>query len=428
MRALVISLVWLSLAVPAWVHGAEPLVEQRTVFVKEHQTLEPGYAVGNVAIGAADIADYKVMPGRKQLLIFGKRVGRTSLTIWDQSNVKRHEVLITVTTREEAQVDADLRDLLKDFPSVEVRRLRGDLVVAGTVETRQDLDAVQKIASAARAKSVVRLVPPPNTAAAPVEKPAEKPKESAAPKPAPVTPEKPASAASGASKPASPEKPVAAEKPAPPRPGPVLYDVELIEASSVFRTGSYGQGTQPSGPSLFKGEVTTAPGDEGIVFIPASAVIKDPAKQPKGEVGIRLKLRPTAPDKRGAYSTRVLVETNLPVETASDPQVWRNGRWQFPVVADAPFVIAGRDLLAIAAPGTGKSGEAAQLGKAIDTGSRVARLPGVSSVPEVGAATGVAATVRDLFGIWGGSRKEPPPTQLVVIVRPRAAQAEAEKK
>jgi hypothetical protein len=124
----------------------------------------------------------------------------------------------------------------------------------------------------------------------------------------------------------------------------------------------------------------------------------------------------------------VVVETNLPVESSSDPQVWRNSRWQFPVVGDVPFVIAGRDLLAVPAPSAAKSGTAKELGRAVDTSAKVGRLPGVSSVPEVGAATGAARTVRDLFGLWGGTRSEPPPTQLVVILRPRPGPAEAGKR
>jgi hypothetical protein len=208
----------------------------------------------------------------------------------------------------------------------------------------------------------------------------------------------------------------------------VTYDVELIEASSLFRTGSYEAGIQPSGSSLFKGEVSAAPGEEGVIFIPASAAMaKDPKKVPKGDVGIRLKVRPSPPDRRGAFTTQVIVETNLPVDSASDPKVWRNSRWEFPVTAGVPFGIAGPDLLAVAEPGNVGSSTESRLGKAADTTSTVAGLPGVSNVPEASATSGVIGAVRDLFGLWG-PRKEPPPTQLVVVLRPRLGSGESGKR
>ncbi len=147
MRQLVASASLLCLAViavPAW--GQAIQTDQKTVFINEHQVFDPGYAVGNLVIGSPDIADYKVMPGRRQLLIFGKAAGKTSFTIWDQNNVKRHEIAISVMTREDAQAETDLKDMLKDYPAVGVRRLRGELVITGTVDTEQDLEMVGKIA------------------------------------------------------------------------------------------------------------------------------------------------------------------------------------------------------------------------------------------------------------------------------------------
>ncbi len=55
-------------------------------------------------------------------------------------------------------------------------------------------------------------------------------------------------------------------------------------------------------------------------------------------------------------------------------------------------------------------------------------LPGVSNVPQIGQASGVVGTVRELFGLWG-SRSEPPPNHLLVLVRPRVVTgAESDKR
>jgi hypothetical protein len=377
-------------AVPAWAQA--PQVEQRTVFINEHQVFEPGYPIGNLVIGSPEIADYKVMPDRRQLLIFGKGAGKTSFTIWDQKNVKRHEIVISVMTREDAQAEADLRDLLKDFPNVGVRRVRGELVITGTVDTEQDLEAVERIASVGGAQNLARVSP-----------------RWARPQASPAPGTAPGAATSAA--------PGAARAPAP----VLVYAVELMEASSQFRSGSYETGTQPSGPTLFKGDVMAPPGQEGVLMIPASAVFaRDPSKVPKGESGIRLRFRPAPPERSGALLTHVTVETNLPVDAAAnDSSIWRRSRWEVSVTEGLPFAIAGADLLAVVDPNApAGSATLGRLGNVAETASTVGGMPGVSNAPAVGAAGGVIGAVRDLFGLWG-TQSGPPPTHLLVLVRPQ---------
>ena len=199
-----------------------------------------------------------------------------------------------------------------------------------------------------------------------------------------------------------------------------------MEASSQFRSGTYETGTQPSGPTLFKGDVVAPPGQEGVIMIPASAVFaRDPSKVPKGESGIRLRFRPSRPDKSDALLTHVTVETNLPVEAAKDPAIWRRSRWEVSVAEGLPFAIAGADLLAVvdpnAPPGSATMG---RLGNVAETASTLGGMPGVSNAPAVGAAGGVIGAVRDLFGLWGGPRNEPPATHLLVLVRPQIVAGE----
>jgi Flp pilus assembly secretin CpaC len=129
----------------------------KVIFVREQQSFEPGYVVGDVALGAPEIADFRVLPGRRQLLLFGKTPGRTNLTIWDDRRAKRHEILLSVMTREEAQAEGELRDLLKSFRSVQVRWVRGRLTVIGTVPSAPDLEHVSRIAEAVGALNLVHV-------------------------------------------------------------------------------------------------------------------------------------------------------------------------------------------------------------------------------------------------------------------------------
>ena len=90
------ALVCLQLGMLAFVVAQDIATQELTLFVKEQKPFTPGYAIGNIAIGDPEVADYKVMPGRKEIMLFAKGKGETRLLIWDQKNVKRHDVKITV--------------------------------------------------------------------------------------------------------------------------------------------------------------------------------------------------------------------------------------------------------------------------------------------------------------------------------------------
>jgi hypothetical protein len=366
------------------VSGQQPApapAPERTLFVNEQQTLTPGYAIGNIAIGDAGIADYKVLPGRRELLLFGRSAGTTTLIIWDQRNVKRDEITMVVTTRAAVQLESDLRAMLKDYPTVELRKLGATITIAGTVGSREDQAAIEKIAQAAKVQSLVRV---------------------AAPTPVYQAPPAGATGASGGS--GAAPGPVASPS------APIVdYEVELFEASSQFRTGSYATGVEPSGRSLFKGTVQAPAGGENRIFIGGSAARGRNADEREAS-GIRLILRPSMPDPRGRFETFVLIETNLPFSGETfDPETWRRARWQFTSASGEPFAVTGADLLATpdAAPG---GGGPSRLGSAARTGAQTAaqraRVPGAEAVPILGS----------LFRSSSYKQKK---TQLLVVLRPR---------
>jgi hypothetical protein len=366
----------------------EPIKRDLALFTNEQQTVTPGYPIGNVALGDPTIADFKVMPGRRDLLLLGKGVGQTTLMVWDQANVKRHEFLVAVNTRKALTAETELQTLLKDFPSVTLTRLAGSLVVSGVVTSEDDLTAVEKIAAAAEVKSVVRYA-----AEATGTPTSNMPKPSTGRSDVPGAP---------LSVPATTRR--------------VHYDIEALEASVKFSSGSYATGIEPSGRSLFKGVVDMDLNQEGEIFI--GGVAADPkggAKNTKtadeaGEQsGLRLKLRPTAPDKSGRFKTFVLVETNLPIGSDKyDPAIWRRARWEFSAVSGEPFGITGGDLMAT--PDMANSGSA--LGTATSTASVATRVPGSSKVPGLQYVP--------IFGSLFGSRSyKGKTTQLLVVLRPR---------
>jgi hypothetical protein len=362
----------------------EPVTEEKTVFVAAQQSFTPGFAVGDIAIAEPEIADYKVLRGRKELLLYGKAAGTTTLILWDQRRVKRAVITIHVVTRESVQAEKDLTELVAEFPDVKVRRLKGQLVLTGTVDNASDLEALQKIADTAEAANLVRLSGNAGSAAAP------------------AVPEAPT-----ATNPTTPA-PTAAQTTT------IEYDVDVLEAALAYSSGSYATGVEPSGRSLFRTKVSVAPGARADVYVPGTAIASSDAGkdakskkgkngQPPAPVGIKLTLQPSQFAEDGSFTTVIMVETNVPVEGASDPSITRRARWEMPLAATEPFGLAGAELLAVPTIEQGGS----SVGRVLSAASIVSGLPGVSSAPGVGYVGSVP--------YYSKERK----TQLLALFHPR---------
>lgn len=384
--------------------------EDLTVYVSEIQTVSPGFAMGNIVLADPKIAGYEPTNGRRELMIRGKKTGTTTLSIWDQKGALRRELTLMVTTRDADTADDDLRALLKDFPSVEVRRLGGQLIVAGSVSSKDDLAAIEKMASAAKAKNVVRYVPPGGGVVPPST--------------GPVATTPPANTGG-----------TATTAPAVPGVAAIEYEVELLEASTQFATGSYARGIEPSGRSLYKGTVRAGYGQEGLLFIGGKALAPppDPKEQKKREqearkqggnaaaqappadepeTGIWLTVRPNPPSGGGqVFKTDVMVETNVPLNyDLYDPEQKRRSRWSFSGRSGDPFGLSGNDLLA--APQIAKG---SAVGSATRTAQTASRVPGVSGRPGME----YVPVFGSLFRSNSFKKKQ---TQLLVVLRPRLVQ------
>jgi hypothetical protein len=367
--------------------AADVQTQDLTLYVGEQQTFTPGYAVGDIQVLNPEVANFKVEAGRRALMLVGKSKGETQLIIWDQKRVKRHEIKLMVRSREEMKAETDLKELLKDFPTVQVRRLGEKLVVSGTVSSQADLDAIGRIASVASAENLVRFVrglypgaPPPGstgTGTAPAE-------------PAPGT--------VGVAGPVTP--PPAAGAPQ------IEYEVEVIEGNVAFQSGTYGKGIEPSGPTLFKKVVRAPLGGDVDILVPGVSVTSKNGDKTKSAVPLNLKLRlkPAGISDDGQLTTNVAIETNLPVEGARDPNVNRRARWELVGATDEPFGLAGAELMAMPQVAQNPS----RLGRVLSTATQVTGMPGVS---------GRAGTnyVPSYVPYYDKSKN----TQLIAVFRPR---------
>lgn len=368
------------------------------VLVGDQFVLEPGFAVGDISIADPEIADYRVRPGRKSVLLLGKGSGRTKLICWDQTGKGRSEYTVVVETREQQQAEAKLRALLRDFPSVRVERLEGDLVVSGTVSSEEDLALIERMAASTGAESFVRYAEP----EARLPMPSGDAREPARPGdrglPAP-----PPSGRGGA----------ASASPTPAAGGAMIeYDVQLLEASINFGSSSYETGVEPSGRVLHTAKVRAALGQDGQTMIPGKVIASKDIKIADKDMaasGIRLTFTPESYED-GQLNTRILVETNVPVKSESYvPGGWRRARWESAAALSTPFSVAGADLLVVPELSSG-TGTLTKLSGAADA---VGRFPGVSYLP------GGSYASSSYVPYYNKDRK----THLLVLVRARTVAA-----
>jgi Flp pilus assembly secretin CpaC len=381
------ALVCLQLALVA---AQDAATQELTLFVKDQKPFTPGYAVGNIAIGDPEVADYKVMPGRKEIMLFAKAKGETRLLIWDQKSVKRHDVKITVGVKEEMQAETDLKELLQPFQTVSVRKLGEQMVVTGQVSNDADMDAVSRIAAAASAQNLVRLVKTNSLGAIVGPTPSSGGTTTAPGSDPPV---------------AGPNAPAVAAQ--------VEYEVEVLEANVAFASGTYGVGIEPSGRSLYK-KVVRAPfnGDTEVIIPGTSAMSAKADNKVKQQTSLRMRVRPTALSEEGELTTFVSIETNIPVEGSKDPSISRRARWELVSKHDEPFGIAGAELMAMPQVAQGRS----KLGRILETASGTASLAG--SAPGV---SGYSGYVPSYLPYYDKDKK----TQLLAVFRPRVVQGAA---
>lgn len=391
----------LGLAAVAAAQGAAPAgapPKEVRVLVGDQFVLEPGFAVGDISVADPAVADYRVRPGRRAILLMGIGSGRTKLILWHQDNKTRDEVEIVVETREQAEAENKLKVLLRDYPSVKIDRVGSGLVITGSVSSEEDLALIERMAASVKAESFVKYTAPERAAGRGVSAPAT----------APSTPAPPTSKPGGATG--------SLATAAPPVPGAtpgaiqIEYDVQVLETSLNFGTSSYETGIEPSGRVLHKTTVRAPIGGSVELFVPGKSLNSKDFKIPPNELetgGIRLTLTPTELED-DQLNTKILVETNLPIKSASYvPGGWRRARWESANDIAAPFSVAGADLLVVPELSSGGG----KLAKISSVAGMLGGLPGVSSVP--------GSSYANYMPYYNKDRK----TQVLVLMRAKAVQA-----
>jgi hypothetical protein len=268
-------------------------------------------------------------------------------------------------------------------------------VVTGSVSAEDDLALIERMAQSANAESFVKYT-------APERAPGRSGASSAAP----------AAAAMPTTRGATGTPSGSVVTAAPPVPGlnpgatEIEYEVQVLEASITFGTSSYETGIEPSGRVLHKATVRAPLGSSVELFVPGKTLNSKDIKIPPSELetgGIRLTLTPSALEDE-QLTTRILVETNLPIKSPSYvPGGWRRARWESANAITAPFSVAGADLLVVPELSSGGG----TLSKISNAAGRIGGLPGVSGLP--------GASYSGSVPYYNKDRK----TQLLVLLRAR---------
>src|SRR5436190_1483751 len=98
----------LTLSAASAPQAADVQTQDLTLYVGEQQTFTPGYLVGDIQVVNPDVANFRVQPGRRELMLLGKGKGETQLIIWDQKRVKRHEIKLIVRSRDEMKQEYEV--------------------------------------------------------------------------------------------------------------------------------------------------------------------------------------------------------------------------------------------------------------------------------------------------------------------------------
>ena len=135
---------------------------EETVMVGGQKLLRLNAPVGRVAIGDDEVADFRVLENRRELLILGRRPGQTSLTIWDQQGSVQREVSVRVrpSSGSARQIIDELEQLIGGIEGIEYREVGGAVWLEGEVLTERDLERIGKVLEGyPEVRSLVELSP-----------------------------------------------------------------------------------------------------------------------------------------------------------------------------------------------------------------------------------------------------------------------------
>ncbi|MGH9323045.1 MAG: type II and III secretion system protein family protein, partial [Vicinamibacteria bacterium] len=136
--------------------------EQQVVAVGAQTIVRVDFPIGRSALANDNVADFRILESRFEVLLIGKKAGETTLSLWDQQGNLRKEMVIRVrpSAGGAKQITDELHQLLGGIEGIEYREVGGTVWLEGEVLTQRDLDRITKVLEGyPEVRSLVELSP-----------------------------------------------------------------------------------------------------------------------------------------------------------------------------------------------------------------------------------------------------------------------------
>lgn len=122
--------------------------EEKEMVVGRAETVDVDYEIGDVALTDKSIMDYLIQRNRKQIYLNPMREGRVTLTLWDTQDRARDVFIIKVVTANIDTVLRTVTSELSRVPGVKVKLVGNNVIqLTGELGSTSDLKLVEQVAS-----------------------------------------------------------------------------------------------------------------------------------------------------------------------------------------------------------------------------------------------------------------------------------------
>ena len=142
--------------------AAAAQMEQQVVAVGAQTIIRVDFPIGRSALANDNVADFRILESRQEVLLIGRKAGETTLSLWDQQGTLQREILIRVrpSSGGAKQITEELQQLLGGIEGIEYREVGGTVWLEGEVLTERDLERITKVLeSYPEVRSLVELSP-----------------------------------------------------------------------------------------------------------------------------------------------------------------------------------------------------------------------------------------------------------------------------
>ncbi|HLG18212.1 MAG TPA: pilus assembly protein N-terminal domain-containing protein, partial [Bdellovibrionota bacterium] len=113
------------------------------------------YTMGNVTVGNPEIVNFKADREKKRITLLPKTAGTTLLLVYDSNGRQRDAIQLTVYPTDPERLLQQVRKLLRNVEGINISRLDEKIVIDGEVILPEDKERIQKVVT--NSKQIIDL-------------------------------------------------------------------------------------------------------------------------------------------------------------------------------------------------------------------------------------------------------------------------------